>query len=114
MAKILSRHDELMHVDLTHTGLKKEETIFIGMTLPVSKSIISLHLSFNGLGYYDRVFLRTLINAKLVYKFKNKAQDKLSGIRSQGEKNVVDELGTMDFMDEDLKNFMRMYNNIES
>jgi hypothetical protein len=114
MAKILSRHEELMHVDLTHTGLKKEETIFVGMTLPVSKSVIALHLSFNGLGYYDRVFLRTLINAKLVYKFKNMAQDRVNGIRSQAEKNVVDQLGTMDFMDDDLKHFMRTYNHIEA
>lgn len=94
MAKIISRHLELLHVDLTHTGLEKEEVIFIGMTLPCSTSMLGLHLSLNDLGYYDRIFLRTLINAKLVYRFKNMAQDRLNGIRSQSEKNIVDELGT--------------------
>ena len=87
MAKIISRHAELMFVDLTQCGLEKEEVIFIGMTLPASTSMLSLHLSLNELSYYERVFLRTLINAKLVYKFKNMAQDKLNGIRSQSEKN---------------------------
>ena len=71
MAKILTRHEEIMHIDLTQVGIKKEEVIFIGMALPISKSCISLHLSANELTYYERVFLRTLINAKLSYKFKN-------------------------------------------
>ena len=82
MAKIISRHAELMHVDLTHTGLEKEEVIFIGMTLPYSTQMLALHLSLNDFVYYDRVFLRILINAKMGYKFKNMAQDRLNGIRS--------------------------------
>jgi len=47
IAKILSRHDELMHMNLSTTGLRKEEVIFIGMALPASKSCIGLHLSGN-------------------------------------------------------------------
>jgi hypothetical protein len=43
------------------------------MALPISRSCIGIHMSGNGLEYYDRVFLRTLIDAKVAYHFKNYA-----------------------------------------
>ena len=73
VAKILTRHQHLMHLDLTNTGLKKEEVVFIGMALTTSKSCISLHLSANNLDYYERLFLRTLVNARVAYHFRNVA-----------------------------------------
>lgn len=65
MAKVVCSHDEMVHIDLTSTGLRPEEVIFIGMTLPLSKSCMGLHLSANRLGYYERIFLRTLIDARV-------------------------------------------------
>ena len=61
----------MMHYDLTNTNLLREEVIFIGMALPISRSCIGIHMSKNGLEYYDRVFLRTLIDAKVAFHFKN-------------------------------------------
>jgi hypothetical protein len=52
-----------MHVDVAGSGLKKEEVLFIGMAVSSSKSCIALHLSANNLDYYERIFLRTLVNA---------------------------------------------------
>lgn len=82
-----------MHIDLTNTCLLREEVIFIGMALPVSRSCIGLHMSGNGLEYYDRVFLRTLIDAKVSYHFKNLALQKNNNINKnlrQSEKNHYD------------------------
>jgi hypothetical protein len=73
IAKIIARHQEMMHYDLSNTCLSREEVIFIGMALPISRSCIGIHMSGNGLEYYDRVFLRTLIDAKVAYHFKNYA-----------------------------------------
>lgn len=58
IAKTLTRHEELMHLDLTDCNISKEEIIFIGMTLPLARSLIAIHLSANGLSYKDRLFLR--------------------------------------------------------
>ena len=82
MAKILTRHQELMHLDLSGTGLKKEEILFIGMAVSTAKSCISLHLSGNNLDYYERIFLRTLVNAKVSYHFRNMAQMDGHNLRS--------------------------------
>ena len=112
IAKILSRHEEIMHLQLSNTGLTKEEVIFVGMTLPVSKSCIGLHLSANGLTYYDRVFLRTLINAKVNYHFRNFAAEKT--IKSSNEKSVLSEHAASDFFDDDLKQFLKAFNFIEN
>ena len=73
IAKILTRHQQIMHVDLSSTGLKKEEVLFIGMAISSSKSCISLHLSANNMDYYERIFMRTLVNAKVSYHFRNMA-----------------------------------------
>ena len=90
LAKILTRHQSLMHLDLTATGLSKEEVIFIGMSLQHSCACVGLHLSLNQMSYYDRVFLRILMNAKVAFKFRNMAQK--AGLKTQQEINQVSEL----------------------
>jgi hypothetical protein len=70
MGAIVTRHPNLMHADLTNVGLKREEVIFIGLALSSSKTMLSLHLTANDLPYYDRVFLRSLIAARVGYRFK--------------------------------------------
>jgi hypothetical protein len=64
---VITRHPNLMHVDITKTGLKREEVIFIGLALTMSKTMLSLHMSANELPYYDRIFLRSLMAAKVGY-----------------------------------------------
>lgn len=63
-----------MHVNLTETSLTREELFFMGMAMQYSKAIIGIHLSLNEMSYYDRVFLRILINAKARGYFKNMAE----------------------------------------
>ena len=49
LANIVVKHNEMMHMDLSNTWLSREEVIFIGMALPMSVSLIGVHLSANGL-----------------------------------------------------------------
>ena len=65
LGAIITRHPNLMHIDITSTGLKREEVLFIGLALSMSKTMLSLHLSGNTLPYYDRIFLRSLIAARV-------------------------------------------------
>jgi hypothetical protein len=67
-------------MDVSGCSLKREEVLFIGLSLTMSKTILGLHISMNELPYYDRIFLRTLMAAKVDYTFKN------DGMR-QGIKN---------------------------
>ena len=45
IASIITRHPLLMHLDITNTNLKREEIIFIGLSLPISKTLLSCHLT---------------------------------------------------------------------
>lgn len=112
IAKILTRHQSLMHLDLCGTGLKKEEVLFIGMALSTAKSCIALHLTGNNLDYYERIFMRTLVNAKVSYHFRNKA-DQLNNARTQRERNQILELGSHDFDSNELYEFMKQWSYID-
>lgn len=68
---IITRHPNLMHIDFTNVGFSKEEVIFIGLALSMSKTMLGIHLSGNNLPYYSRLFLRSLIAARVDYRFKN-------------------------------------------
>lgn len=100
LAKVVCSHEDMVHVDLTNTGLRPEEVIFIGMTLPLSKSCMGIHLSANRLGYYERVFLRTLIDAKVQYHFKNVAQRKNPAVKKKAEEAQMLELNQQDYLEE--------------
>ena len=56
-----------MHIDISNTNLKREEIIFIGLSLPISKTLLSCHLSAQKLAYYERIFLRAAIAARVGY-----------------------------------------------
>lgn len=82
------------------------------MAVSSSKSCLGLHLSANGLDYYERIFLRTLANATVSYHFRNMAQE-LGSIRSQKERNQVAELKNHDFDNSALQDFVRKWNYID-
>lgn len=67
IASVLTRHPSILHMDITHTGLKREEVLFVGLALSMSKTVLSVHLTANELPYYDRVFLRAVIAARVGY-----------------------------------------------
>lgn len=64
-SSMLTRHPTLMHADITNCGFKREESMFVILAMSTSKNFLSLHLTGNELPYYERVFMRALISARL-------------------------------------------------
>lgn len=71
VASIITRHPGLMHIDITNTNLKREELLFIGLSLPSSKTLLSIHMTAQKLPYYERIFLRALIAARVGFQYRN-------------------------------------------
>ena len=80
IASIITRHPCITHLDITNTNLKREEIMFIGFSVPLSKTLLSIHLTAQRLPYYERVFLRAAIAARV--NFKTKAAGAKRGIRA--------------------------------
>lgn len=85
VAAVITRHPCLMHLDITNTNLKREEIIFIGLSLPVSKTLLSCHLTAQKLPYYERIFLRAAIAARVGYQYRRGTQRRV--VNSNKEKN---------------------------
>ena len=54
-----------MHADLTQCGFKREETMFVILAMSTSKNFLALHLTANDLPYYERIFVRSIIAARV-------------------------------------------------
>ena len=65
IAAFLTRHPNLLHLNVANCQFKREEVMFIAMAMSTSKTFLSLHLTGNELSYYDRVFLRSVICARV-------------------------------------------------
>ena len=82
------------------------------MAVAASSALLAIHMSANGLDYYERIFLRTLASAKVAYHFRNLAQQSTS-IRSQKERNQVQEMKNHDFSSAALQEFVKRWNYID-
>ncbi|CDW72567.1 UNKNOWN [Stylonychia lemnae] len=71
LARIIQVHQNLIHVDITCTQLKREECMFIAQCLKDSNQIVSCHLTGNHVDYYSRIFLRAHLNAIVQFPNKN-------------------------------------------
>ena len=87
IASILTRHPCLLHIDLTNTLLKREEIMFIGLSVPSSKTLLSVHITATKLPYYERIFLRAVINARVAFQAKNNSSKR--DIVGNREKNTL-------------------------
>ena len=85
IAAIITRHPSLQHIDITNTNLKREEIMFVGLSLPISKTMLSVHLTAQKLPYYERIFLRAAIAARVGFQYRSTTQRKQ--IQSNKEKN---------------------------
>jgi hypothetical protein len=65
MGAVIARHPNLIFANLTNVGFLEEEVIFLGLALSNSKNMLSLHLTGNKLSYINRIFLRTLMAARV-------------------------------------------------
>jgi uncharacterized protein YjbI with pentapeptide repeats len=77
IAATITRQPNMLHVNLTSVGFTEEEVIFIGLANSMSKTMVSLHLTGNKLSYYNRIFLRTLLAARVDRKRQNNKSSKI-------------------------------------
>ena len=84
---MITRHPGLMHMNIAHTNLKREEIMFIGLSVSVSRTLSSLHMTAETLPYYERIFLRSVIAARVSYQYRHLVGKKL--IKSNREKNML-------------------------
>jgi len=101
----------MMHIDITNTNLKKEEVIFVGISLSMSKTILALHLTALEITYYDRIFLRSLIAARVGYRFQNDAARKV--IKNQKERNQVIQLTSGEIFEKGLQDYVNLFNELD-
>ena len=87
IASIITRHPSLMHLNIANTNLKRHEIMFIGLALSASKTMLSLHLTAGSLPYYERIFLRAVIAARVSYQFRNLTGKK--EVKSNRERNQL-------------------------
>ena len=76
------------------------------MALAKSKACIGMHLSANNLDYYERIFVRSLMNAKVQNHFRNMAE-KDGSIKSQKERNLVQNLKFHDYDSQPMQDFVK-------
>ena len=84
LAAMLTRHPTLLHCDMTMCGFRREECMFIILAMSLSKSFLALHLTGNDLPYYERVFMRSLVAARIAYAVK--PDEKTNEIRLNKER----------------------------
>lgn len=70
LAAMLTRHPTLLHCDMSMCGFRREECMFIILAMSLSKSFLALHLTGNDLSYYERVFMRSLVAARIQFQIK--------------------------------------------
>ena len=45
VASMITRHQCLQHLDISNTNLKREEVLFIGLSVSISKTLLSVHIT---------------------------------------------------------------------
>ena len=87
LASMITRHPTIMHLNISHSNLKREEVMFIALALSTSKTLIALHMTAGGLPYYERIFLRAVVAARVGYQFRHLTNRK--EIKSNRERNQI-------------------------
>ena len=82
---MITRHPSLMHLNITSTNLKREEIMFIALAVSQSKTLLSIHLTAQKLPYYERIFLRSIMAARVGYQQKNTQMKK--DVQTNKERN---------------------------
>ena len=67
IASVITRHPTMMHLNIAHTNLKREEVMFIALALSTAKTLLALHMTSQGLPYYERIFVRAMVAARVGY-----------------------------------------------
>ena len=45
LASVITRHPTMMHLNIAHSNLKREEVMFIALALSMAKTLIAVHIT---------------------------------------------------------------------
>ena len=65
LGRMLQGHPQLLHVNLSHCLLGREEVLYLALCIRDSKNIQGIHLTGNRYSHYDRRLMRALFPAKV-------------------------------------------------
>ena len=65
LGRLFLGHPYLLHVDLSHCQLSREELFYIVLCVRDSKNIQGFHLTGNEYNHYDRLLMRALMPCKV-------------------------------------------------
>ena len=108
LGAIITRHPNLMHIDISMCGLLREEVLFLGLALTMSKTVLALHMTGNTIAYYDRMFLRSLMAAKVDYRFKS--DQNRPELKNNKEFTQVLQMGGSKTYNKKIRDYISMYN----
>ncbi len=85
--------------------------MFIILAMSTSKNFLSLHITANDLPYYERVFMRSLIAARVQFAFKGESQK--PEIKLNKERNQIMTMATGDHIQAELKHYLETFDQLE-
>lgn len=112
IASMLTRHPTLLHCDLSNCGFKREECMFVVLAMSLSKNLLAVHMTGNDLSYYERIFMRALISARVDYNFKHDAQRSL--VERNKERYQVMQMATKEYIEPELGQYLDRFEVLET
>jgi hypothetical protein len=85
--------------------------MFIILAMSTSKNFLSLHLTANDLPYYERVFIRSIIAAKVQFAFKNETLN--SEIKFNKERNQIMAMAAGDHIQAEIKHYLETFHKLD-
>ena len=82
--------------------------MFIVVAMSMSKSFLSLHISNNDLPYYERIFLRSIIAARVHNN--TKYDNAKLAVRMNKDRASVLTLASREFLEKELKRYIKVFN----
>ena len=89
LGRLVQGHPQLLHVDLSHNQMKREELIFLIMCVRDSKNIQGFHLTGNRVNHYDRLLMRSLLPCKVKYPLAPSYAPKFERVTSHDKVTLI-------------------------
>ena len=85
--------------------------MFIILAMSTSKNFLALHLTANDLPYYERIFVRSIIAARVQFAFKNDSTR--PEIKYNKERNQVMEMATGNHFEPEIRHYLETFHRLD-
>lgn len=101
-----------MHLNIAATNLRRHEIMFIALSLPTSKVMLSLHLTSSSLPYYERIFLRAVIAARVSFQYRNLVGRK--EVKSNKERNQLLQMASGEVQERTMQQYLDVFRDLDA